>query len=185
VVIGVSTGGPNALARLIPDLPASFPVPVMVVQHMPPTFTRLLADRLSTNGSLRVVEAEDAMEITPGRVIVARGDYHLRVRRSGSRATAALDQGPQENSCRPSVDVLFRSAAETYRGAVLSVVLTGMGSDGLKGTEAVKAAAGYSIAQDRATSVVWGTPGAVAEAGLADQILPLEAIGAELVRLAG
>lgn len=185
LAIGVSTGGPNALARLLPGLPASFPLPVLIVQHMPPTFTRLLAERLDAAVPLTVVEAEERMEVIPGRAIIARGDHHLRVSRAGGSVRAVLDRGPQVNSCRPAVDVLFRSVAEAYGGAVLSVVLTGMGSDGRGGTEAVKAAAGYSIVQDRATSVVWGMPGSVAEAGLADRILPLDEIAAELVMLAG
>ena len=124
------------------------------------------------------------MELIPGRVIVARGDHHLRVGNSSRGVTATLDQGPLVNSCRPAADVLFRSLAETYRGDVLSVVLTGMGYDGLRGTEALKAAGAYSIAQDQKSSVVWGMPGAVAQAGLADQVLPLAAIAPELVRLA-
>ena len=184
LAIGVSTGGPNALAKLIPMLPSSFPLPVVVVQHMPPTFTRLLAERLNSASPLTVSEAENDMEIVVGHVVIARGDYHLRVRSNGRRIVAALDQGPPENSCRPAVDVLFRSVAETYHGSVLSVVLTGMGSDGLRGTKAVKAAEGYSIVQDQASSVVWGMPGVIAEAGLADQILPLAEIGPALVRLA-
>ena len=185
VVIGVSTGGPNALAKLVPDLPKGFPLPILVVQHMPMTFTRLLAERLNEACPLEVREAEEGLPVVPGRVIVARGDHHLKVRGAGSSVFATLDQGPQENSCRPAVDVLFRSAAQLYGGAVVSVVLTGMGFDGRKGTEIVKAAGGYSVVQDQASSVVWGMPGAVAEAGLADRIVPLDRMSAELVRLAG
>ena len=183
--IGVSTGGPQALGQLIPQLPASLRVPVMVVQHMPPMFTRLLAERLNSQSQLRVVEAADGMEIRTGTVYIAPGDYHLRLRRSGSGLFGALDRGPQENSCRPSVDVLFRSLAENFGKDVLSVVLTGMGFDGLRGTQALKAAGGYSVVQDQASSVVWGMPGAVAEAGLADGVFPLAALAAEIVRLAG
>jgi len=185
LAIGVSTGGPNALADLIPALPASFPIPVLIVQHMPATFTRLLAERLDAKSPLHVSEAEDRMPVEHGSIILARGDHHLRVRQQGSRVVAMLDREPPENSCRPAADVLFRSVAETYGAAVLSVVLTGMGADGCRGTEAIKAAGGYSIVQDRDSSVVWGMPGAIAEAGLADQILPLNAIAAEVVRLAG
>ena len=112
--IGVSTGGPQALGELIPKLPASLRVPVLVVQHMPPMFTRLLAERLDTLSPLHVVEAADGMEIRPGTVYLAPGDYHLRLRRSGNSLSVALDQGPQENSCRPAVDVLFRSLAEGF-----------------------------------------------------------------------
>jgi two-component system chemotaxis response regulator CheB len=125
------------------------------------------------------------MEIRAGTVYIAPGDYHLRVRRSGTRLFAALDQGPQENSCRPAVDVLFRSLAETFGKDALSAVLTGMGFDGLRGTKAIKVAGGYSLVQDQASSVVWGMPGAVAEAGLADGVFPLSALGPEIVRLAG
>jgi two-component system chemotaxis response regulator CheB len=183
LAIGVSTGGPDALAKLIPAIPGTFPLPILVVQHMPPIFTNLLSERLDGLGQLRVREAEDEMEVAVGRVIVARGDHHLRLRKTGSRVTCVLDRGPHENSCRPAVDVLFRSVAEIYGSAVLCVVLTGMGSDGRRGTEVVKAAGGYSIVQDQATSVVWGMPGAVAEAGLADEILPLSDIPAGLIRL--
>jgi two-component system, chemotaxis family, protein-glutamate methylesterase/glutaminase len=183
--VGVSTGGPQALGELIPKLPASLRLPVLIVQHMPPTFTRLLAERLDSLSALHVVEAADGMEIRPGTVYVAPGNYHLRVRRSGSSLFTKLDQEPQENSCRPSVDVLFRSLGENFGKDVLSIVLTGMGWDGLHGTQAVKTAGGYSLVQDKASSVVWGMPGAVAEAGLADGVLPLSAIGPEIVRLAG
>jgi two-component system, chemotaxis family, protein-glutamate methylesterase/glutaminase len=184
LAIGVSTGGPQALSAVIPKLPPGFPLPVLIVQHMPPMFTRLLAERLQANSRLQVAEAVDGMPVVPGRVIVAQGDRHLTVRMDGGAVVAVLDQGPQENSCRPSVDVLFRSLAETYRGAVLSVVLTGMGSDGLRGMQALKAAGACSVVQDEATSVVWGMPGAVAQAGLADRVLPLNKIPDELIRLA-
>jgi two-component system chemotaxis response regulator CheB len=183
--IGVSTGGPQALGQLIPQLPVTLRVPVVIVQHMPPMFTRLLAERLDSQSPLRVVEAVDGMEIRAGAVYIAAGDHHLRVRRRGGGPFAALDQEPQENSCRPSVDVLFRSLAETFGKDVLSVVLTGMGSDGLCGTKALKAAGGYSVVQDQASSVVWGMPGAVADAGLADGVFPLASLAAEIVRLAG
>jgi len=183
--IGVSTGGPQALAQLIPRLPAGLKVPVMLVQHMPPMFTRLLAERLDALSPLHVVEATDGMQIRPGGVYLAPGDHHLRLRRSGEAMFATIDQSPPENSCRPSVDVLFRSLAEAFGQDVLSVVLTGMGSDGLRGTRALKDAGGYSLVQDRDSSVVWGMPGSVAEAGLADAVLPLSAMGAEIVRLAG
>ena len=183
VVIGVSTGGPQALGQLIPQLPRTFSLPVVIVQHMPPMFTRLLAERLDSTSPLEVVEAQDGIEVRPGRVIVARGDHHLRFRRTGAAIAAGLDQEAAENSCRPSVDVMFRSAAEVYGASALAVMLTGMGSDGLKGTHALKNAGARSLVQDQATSVVWGMPGAVAEAGLADQVLPLNEIPAALVRL--
>ncbi len=183
--IGVSTGGPQALASLLPRIPANFPLPILIVQHMPPTFTRLLAERLNAVSSLRVEEASAGLTVEPGRVFVAAGDHHLRVRRLGPRSMiTVVDSGPHENSCRPSVDVLFRSLAENYGGEVLYLVLTGMGSDGLHGAVALKAAGAFGIAQDEATSVVWGMPGALARAGLADRIVPLDGIPAELVRMA-
>jgi two-component system chemotaxis response regulator CheB len=183
LAIGVSTGGPQALGEIIPQLPKDLPVGVMIVQHMPPTFTKLLADRLNSNSPLEILEAEEGMEIVPGRIVIAKGDHHMRACRRGNAVVAALDQGPQENSCRPAVDVLFRSLAEVYHGNVLSVVLTGMGHDGLRGTRDLKTAGALSIVQDRATSVVWGMPGAIADAGLADAVLPLNQIVAEVVRL--
>ena len=185
VAIGVSTGGPQALAVLVPMLPADFPLPILIVQHMPATFTRMLAERLNAAGRLRVEEAGDAMEILPGRILIGPGDYHLRVRNAGVSIRTVLDHGAQENSCRPSVDVLFRSVSEVYRGDVVSVMLTGMGSDGLRGTKALKTAGAYVLVQDEASSVVWGMPGAVAQAGLADNIVPLNRIAAELMRLTG
>lgn len=182
VVLGVSTGGPAALARILPEFPPTFPVPVLIVQHMPADFTRLLAERLTALGPLKVEEAVDGASVTPGQILLAPGDYHMRVRRSQNRVTVHLNQGPPENSCRPSVDVLFRSAAEAYPGAVLAAVLTGMGHDGLRGVAALKAVGATILAQDEATSVVWGMPGAVASAGLADAILPLDMIVPEIVR---
>jgi two-component system chemotaxis response regulator CheB len=184
VGIGVSTGGPQALAQLIPRLPGNLPVPVLVVQHMPPTFTRFLAERLHACSSVCVQEAESGMEVKAGSVIIARGDHHLRVLRRGSGFVTELTQDPPENFCRPAVDVLFRSMAATYGGETLSVVLTGMGEDGLRGTKVLKAAGGYSLAQDQATSVVWGMPGAVVQAGLADQVLPLSLVAPTIIALA-
>jgi len=183
VAIGVSTGGPQALMSVIPKLPAGFPLPVLIVQHMPATFTRLLAERLQATSPLRVEEAADGMAIVPGKVLVAPGDFHMRVRTSGGSKVVALDQGPHENSCRPSVDVLFRSVCENYQGAVLSIVMTGMGHDGLKGTQVLKSAGAYSLVQDEATSVVWGMPGSIAQAGLADRVAPLDQIVPELLWL--
>jgi len=185
VAIGVSTGGPNALAATIPLLPAKLPVPVLVVQHMPAMFTRMLADRLNSSSRLPVAEAEDDVEITPGRVWIAKGDHHFTVRRVGDSVRSVLHRGPHENSCRPSVDVLFRSLAAVYGSDVLAVVLTGMGSDGLRGVRDLKAAGAQSIVQDMATSVVWGMPGSIASAGMADRVLPLDQIAPEIVRLAG
>jgi two-component system chemotaxis response regulator CheB len=182
VVIGVSTGGPTALASVVPTFPANFPLPVLIVQHMPPMFTRLLAERLQTQSSLRVVEAADGSKLEPGTVLIAPGDYHMRIRRNGRQAEVALDQGPPENSCRPAADVLFRSAAEAYGGGVIGVILTGMGKDGFNGCEALKGQGAYVIAQDEASSVVWGMPGFVSKGGLADATLDLNAVVPEILR---
>lgn len=184
VVLGVSTGGPNALAKLLPQLPANFPVPVLIVQHMPPIFTKLLAQRLAAQCALKVVEATAGEPIRPGKIWIAPGDYHLAVTRNGIQAQTGLHQGPPENSCRPAVDVLFRTAAEAFRAGVLGVVLTGMGQDGLRGSEHVVEAGGQVVAQDEESSVVWGMPGFVARAGLADQVLPLEHLAQEIIRRA-
>lgn len=181
VAIGVSTGGPNALATIIPALPGNFPVPVLIVQHMPPMFTRLLAERLDSQSALKVVEASEGMPIEAGKVYIAPGDYHLEVTGGPSSSIVKLHQGPQENSCRPAVDVLFRSVSDNYGARVLSVVLTGMGSDGLKGAEVIRNLGGQVIVQDEQSSVVWGMPAYVAEAGIAEAILPLEQIAPEIV----
>jgi len=153
-------------------------VPVVMVQHMPPLFTRMFAERLNRSCALRVVEATDGLLITPGMVVLAPGDRHLTVERSGTSTVARLTEGPPENSCRPAVDVLFRSVAKTYGDASLAVVLTGMGRDGRNGCQDIRNAGGDVVAQDEATSVVWGMPGAVANAGLANSILPLSDVAA-------
>jgi two-component system chemotaxis response regulator CheB len=187
LVIGSSTGGPEALARVLPQLPASLPVPVLLVQHMPPVFTRQFAQRLDRLCPLRVVEASDGAPLAPGTVHLAPGDHHLVVRAHGrSPLTTGLTQGPPENFCRPAVDPLFRSAVTAFDGAVLAVVLTGMGSDGRNGAAEIRAAGGTVVVQDQATSVVWGMPGAIAQAGLADEVLPLDRVPEAIARhLAG
>ena len=184
VVVGVSTGGPNALSTIMPMFPADFPLPILIVQHMPPLFTRLLAERLQTITKLKVEEAEDGGLVQPGTVLIAPGNFHMRVKKDGRISRVSLDQEPPQNSCRPSVDALFRSAEEINGAGVIAVMLTGMGYDGLRGTEVLKAHGAYVIAQDEATSVVWGMPGAVVGAGLADAILPLDKIVPEIVRTA-
>ena len=173
VVLGSSTGGPEALSRVLSALTAPPPVPVLVVQHMPPVFTRQLAARLDRSGPARVVEAAGGEELRAGTVYVAPGDHHLVLRRDGTRMVTALDDGPPVNYCRPSVDVLFASAVEAYGGHLLGVVLTGMGADGRTGARRIVDAGGTVVVQDEPTSVVWGMPGAVAQAGLAHRILPL------------
>jgi two-component system chemotaxis response regulator CheB len=182
VAIGVSTGGPTALMEILPQFPASFPLPIVIVQHMPPIFTKLLADRLRVQSAFEVVEAALGMTLQPGRVVLAPGDYHMRLRRSTKEVSVALDQGPRENSCRPAVDVLFRSVSEIYAGGVIGVILTGMGQDGLRGVELLRSKGAFIIAQDQGTSVVWGMPGAVVEAGLADVVVGLRGVVPEILR---
>ncbi|RLV48826.1 chemotaxis response regulator protein-glutamate methylesterase [Nocardioides mangrovicus] len=172
LVIGCSTGGPEALARFLEGLPR-LPVPVAVVQHMPPVFTAQFAARLNRALPYEVVEAQQGRPMEPGVVHIAPGDYHLRVVGRGQGLQTALDQAPAENYCRPAVDVLFRSAATATGAGTLGVVLTGMGQDGCLGTGDIVRAGGSVIVQDRQTSVVWGMPGAIAEAGLAEAVLPL------------
>lgn len=184
VAIGVSTGGPNALATLLPRLPADFPVPVLVVQHMPPIFTRFLAERLDGRCRVRVSEARAGMALERGRVYIAPGDWHMMVERRGTDVVITTHQGPPENSCRPAVDVLFRSCAAAYGEATLAIVLTGMGQDGLRGCQALSETGAPILVQDEQSSVVWGMPGTVAEAGLADQVLPLDQIAAAIVQRA-
>jgi two-component system, chemotaxis family, protein-glutamate methylesterase/glutaminase len=182
VCIGVSTGGPNALAAILPMFPKGFGLPVLIVQHMPPLFTRLLAERLNGISELRVEEAAKGSLVEPGKVLIAPGDYHLRICRSGDKVIATLDQEPPENSCRPAVDVLFRSVAEVYGGAAVAAVLTGMGQDGLRGVENLQALGAWVIAQDEESSVVWGMPGAVARAGLADAVVDLSSVVPEILK---
>jgi two-component system chemotaxis response regulator CheB len=183
LVIGSSTGGPEALTKVLPLLPATLPVPVLLVQHMPPVFTRQFAQRLDRLCPLTVVEAGDGTPLAPGTVHIAPGDFHLTVGTSGAARRTALNQAPPENFCRPAVDVLFRSAVAAYGGAVLGVVLTGMGSDGRIGAGRIREGGGRVIAQDQATSVVWGMPGAVAQAGFADEVVPLDRVAEAILRL--
>jgi two-component system chemotaxis response regulator CheB len=185
VAIGVSTGGPNALAAMLPALPGDLPVPVVIVQHMPPMFTRLLAERLHAQSKLKVVEGQAGMALQAGTVYIAPGDFHMEVQASGASVLVRLVQTPPENSCRPAVDVLFRSVARAYGPRVLAIILTGMGQDGLRGCETIHEAGGRVVVQDEATSIVWGMPGFVARAGLAEKVLPLDTIAAEIVRRAG
>ncbi|MCB9878579.1 MAG: chemotaxis-specific protein-glutamate methyltransferase CheB [Planctomycetes bacterium] len=182
LVVGVSTGGPNALMELVPQLPGDLPVPVLIVQHMPPLFTGLLAERLDKRSELQVREGVHGAPVRPGEVWIAPGDRHMRVRAAGREQQLLLDDGPQENSCRPAVDVLFRSAAACYGSRLLAVVMTGMGQDGLRGAEQIVAGGGQVLAQDEATSVVWGMPGAIVRGGLADRVLPLGELAQEIRR---
>lgn len=182
VAIGVSTGGPDALARLLPTLPPTLSVPLVIAQHMPPVFTRMLAARLSTKSALPVRECVSGEELRPATVYLAPGDFHMIVTGDPVVHRLRTTRAPKENFCRPSVDVLFRSVAQVYGPKCLGIVLTGMGQDGLRGCEQLYKLGARIIVQDEASSVVWGMPGLVAKAGLADKILPLERIGLEIIR---
>jgi two-component system chemotaxis response regulator CheB len=181
LAIAASTGGPNALAEIFTRLPANFPVPIVIVQHMPPMFTRLLAERLSAQSRIRVQEASSGCLLNPGEAWVAPGDYHMIVVKDGLKYRLLVHQDPPENSCRPAADVLLRSVAQSFGGDSLTVILTGMGRDGLRGCESLREAGGQVLVQDEATSVVWGMPGYVAQAGLADRVLPVSMIAGEII----
>lgn len=185
LAIGSSTGGPDALETILRELPADLPVPVAIVQHMPPIFTRLFAQRLDRVSKLTVVEGHDGLRLEPGLVVVAPGDTHLLLVEDQGAPRVATHQQARQNGCRPSVDVLFRSAAAVFGARVLACVLTGMGHDGLRGCERLRAAGAEIVVQDELTSVVWGMPGAIATAGLADRVLPLPAIAADLTDALG
>jgi two-component system chemotaxis response regulator CheB len=182
VAIGASTGGPNALADLFQSLGGALPVPIVISQHMPPGFTRMLAERLSKVSRIPTAEATDYADLEPGTAWIAPGDFHVTVVRDGVRVRLRTNQEPPEHGCRPAVDPLFRSVAKTFGANALAIVLTGMGQDGLRGAEAVRGANGQVFAQDQASSVVWGMPGFVARAGLADRVLPLSLMAAEILR---
>ena len=182
VAIGVSTGGPNALAALLPFFPANFPVPIVLVQHMPANFTKLLADRLNTKSELQIKECVNGDILHPGHVYIAPGDYHMQVEQSKDDVIVKITQGPPENSCRPAVDVLFRSVAKVYGRNAMAVVLTGMGQDGMHGCHHIAERGGQIIVQDEASSVVWGMPGFVVKADLANAVLPLDKISAEIIK---
>ena len=182
VCLGTSTGGPNALAAVFAQLPADFPVPIVLVQHMPPLFTAMLAERLTAHSPVPGREGVEGQLIERGHAYIAPGGRHMEVQRPGIRAVLHLQDGPPENSCRPAVDVLFRSVVAAFGGSVLGVVLTGMGQDGLRGCEIIREKRGHVVVQDEASSVVWGMPGYVAKAGYADRILPLNHIAGEIAR---
>lgn len=182
VAIAASTGGPNALAELFRGLPGALATPILIVQHMPPMFTRLLAERIRSQFCVNAKEAVHGDPVEPGHVYIAPGDYHMTLQREAGQLRIRLNQEPPENSCRPAADVLFRSVAATFGASTLAVVLTGMGKDGLRGCEAIKAAGGQVLVQDEATSVIWGMPGSVARAGLADRVLPLAQLAPEIHR---
>ena len=184
IAIGSSTGGPQALRDVIGAMPVDLACPIVIAQHMPQLFTKILAEHLSKAGRLPCAEATDNERLQPGQIYLAPGDFHLTVRRDAGGYYARLDQTPPINFCRPAVDPLFQSVGEATKGKALGVVLTGMGHDGREGARHLRNAGGVVLAQDEATSVVWGMPGAVAEAGLADEILPLNDIGPGVARRA-
>ncbi len=183
LAIGSSTGGPNALFTLIKSLNASIKVPIVLTQHMPPTFTAILADHIDKLGVLPCAEARHGAPLRPGHITLAQGDRHLLVRRGLGGMTAELSDTPAENFCRPAVDPMLRSAVAAADGRVLVVMLTGMGQDGMLGTKAVVDAGGAALAQDEASSVVWGMPGAITKAGLAHAVLPLSQMGAKILKM--
>ncbi|MCE0534446.1 chemotaxis response regulator protein-glutamate methylesterase [Kineosporia rhizophila] len=174
LAIGSSTGGPDALATVLSALPGELPVPVVITQHMPPVFTKMLAQRLNSTCKLSISEAAEGDSVERGKVLIAPGGLHMELKTRGTGVFVHLSDAPPENFCRPAVDVMFRSVAAVYRNRVLAVVLTGMGKDGALGAGVIRAAGGEVFAQDEATSVVWGMPGATVMAGQADRVLPLE-----------
>ncbi|MBL6928604.1 MAG: chemotaxis response regulator protein-glutamate methylesterase [Rhodospirillales bacterium] len=185
LVIGSSTGGPQALLNVLKGLGPPPRVPVFVTQHMPATFTAVLAEHITRSTSLTCAEAIDGERVVPGRVYLAPGGFHMVVERKGVSTVVRLDSGPQENFCRPAVDPMLRSIARVYGGRTLVVILTGMGADGLKGGREITAAGGTVIAQDESTSVVWGMPGSVASAGLCSAVLPVSHIAPYVNKIIG
>ncbi len=182
VAIGISTGGPNALAVLLSQLPGNLRVPIVLVQHMPPVFTKALAESLDAKCKLTVEEVQHGDRLQPGTVYIAPGGKHMRLKKQGAVVTVELTIDPPENHCRPSVDYLFRSVAEVYHNNTLGVILTGMGNDGTKGLQVMKARGSQVIAQDQQTSVVYGMPMEAVKAGVVDIELPLNQIAGEIVK---
>ncbi len=184
VAIGISTGGPNALARMMPMLPGDLGVPVVIVQHMPPVFTKSLANSLNSKCAIMVKEAEDGEAIQPNVAYIAPGGKQMKLVASadGQNRLIKITNDPPENSCKPSVDYLFRSVADYYVGRATAVIMTGMGSDGTKGLEILKRKGAWIIGQDRETCVVYGMPKAPAEKGLLDVVAPLDKIADEIVK---
>jgi two-component system, chemotaxis family, protein-glutamate methylesterase/glutaminase len=184
LLVGASTGGPQALTRLVAQLDAITDMaPVLITQHMPPTFTTILAEHLSRASAKPVREAVDGEPVLAGTIYLAPGDKHMQVARRSGTATIVLDDGLAVNFCKPAVDPLFTSAAEVWGPWNLALILTGMGVDGTEGAVAVAEAGGSVIAQDEPTSVIWGMPGSAVEAGVCSAVLPLEQIGPKVVRL--
>ena len=183
LVIGSSTGGPQALMTLLAALPPTVTVPILIAQHMPATFTAILAQHIARASGRPCAEAVNGAVLRAGSITLAPGDFHLEVARDGATHVARLSQTPPENFCRPSVDPLFRSAARLFGADVCAVMLTGMGSDGLASTRLLATAGAPVIAQDETSSVVWGMPGAIATAGLCTSVLPLKDIAGHLATI--
>lgn len=173
VAIGISTGGPAALSLFIPRLSPSLPVPIVIVQHMPPVFTRLLAESLNRNAQIKVVEGSEGMALEPGVAYIAPGNHHMLVQQKEGRVVISINQKPPENSCRPAADALFKSVATVYGAHALGVIMTGMGKDGLLGLRAMKEQGALVFAQDQESSVIWGMPSFVIQEGLADRVISL------------
>lgn len=185
VAVGISTGGPNALEKFLPAFPKNFPLPILIVQHMPPMFTKMLADHLNGKCQIEVFEGKPGDTVGPGQAVIAPGGSHMVVVRAKGALQIATNMGPMENSCRPSVDVMFRSVLDAYGAGTLAVMMTGMGNDGFKACEMIYARGGQILAQDEETSVVWGMPGFVAKAGIADAVLPLDRLAPKVMSLVG
>lgn len=184
VAIGSSTGGPQALMKVLSDLKGGLGQPILITQHMPATFTTILAEHISRASGIKCAEGIDGEPIVGGRIYLAPGDFHMTVEGNAPKRTIKLDQNPPENFCRPAVDPMLRSIVRSYGSRVLTLILTGMGSDGRAGSSEVVKAGGTVVAQDEASSVVWGMPGAVATAGLCTAVMPLTDIGSYLRRIA-
>ncbi len=181
IAIGISTGGPQALTKVIPRLPGKLKLPVLIVQHMPPVFTKALADSLSKSSALNVLEAEDNQKLTAGNVYIAPGGKQMKVKKEGGETFIVVTDDPPENHCKPSVDYLFRSLSHLYRGNVLSVIMTGMGKDGATGMRLLKRLGGKTIAQDQQSCTVFGMPMEAIRTGVVDQVVPLENIASEIL----
>lgn len=183
LAVGCSTGGPGALKQLVATLPAHFPVPIVVVQHMPPAFTASLAQQLDAVAPIKVVEGREGMKLEPGKMIIAPGGYHMVIRGKPDQARVTLDLTPPVHNCRPAVDVMFQSVVKVFGGRLMGLLLTGMGQDGANGCGEIRGAGGHVLVQDEATSVVWGMPGTAASRGFANEILPLPKIGPRVLEL--
>ena len=183
IVVAVSTGGPKALESLLLQLPAEFSTPILIAQHMPPIFTQMLAESLNSRTALQVKEAQDGDDLSNGGVWLAPGDRHMSIRNTDGKYQIEITDGPKENFCRPSADVLFRSAARHFQQKTIGLVLTGMGQDGLLGSVAIRRRGGSVFVQDEKSSVVWGMPKAIVDAEQANAIIPLKQMGEQLIAL--